>query len=193
MSKNIDPPYNLGKKDFQYNDKFVNEEDGFKHSKWLSFMNERLIAAHYLLKENGIVGISIDENEYAPLKLLCDDIFGESNRLITLHIQVRYENKSLNEKNDWQPLMEYVLIYSKNSSKMKANRPKKTYGLEKFNYKIIELDKGEQFVAGDRNITVFKKGSWKITKEAKAKILSLGVRSDNESAIHLYEKFGFKK
>ena len=94
----IDPPYNLGKDDFQYNDRFVGEDDGFKHSKWLSFISERLNLAYKLLSETGFIAISIDETEYAPLKLLCDDIFGEENRLITFHIQVRYDNKNLNEK-----------------------------------------------------------------------------------------------
>ena len=65
------------------------------------------------MKKDGIIAISIDENEYAPLKLLCDEIFGEQNHLSTHHLQVRYENKNLNEDNDWQPIMEYVLIYEK--------------------------------------------------------------------------------
>ena len=99
----IDPPYNLGKKDFSYNDTFVNEDDGYKHSKWLSFMNVRLEIAYQLLSKNGLIAISIDETEYAQLKLLCDDIFGEKNRLITFHIQVRYDNKNLNTKTIGNP------------------------------------------------------------------------------------------
>ena len=117
----IDPPYNLGKKDFSYNDTFVNEDDGYKHSKWLSFMNVRLEIAYQLLSKNGLIAISIDETEYAQLKLLCDDIFGEKNRLITFHIQVRYDNKNLNTKNDWQPIMEYILIYAKNKDVFKRD------------------------------------------------------------------------
>lgn len=80
----IDPPYNTGNKDFVYNDSFVDKEDGYRHSKWLSFMDRRLRIAKKLLSEKGIILISIDENEEAQLKLLCDEIFGESNHIATL-------------------------------------------------------------------------------------------------------------
>lgn len=69
----IDPPYNTGNKDFRYNDKFVEKDDGFRHSKWLSFMEKRLKLAKPLLKDTGVVFISIDENERAALELLCTE------------------------------------------------------------------------------------------------------------------------
>ena len=72
----IDPPYNTGNRDFMYNDKFVDIEDGYKHSKWLNFMEKRLKLAKNLLKDEGIIFISIDDNELSQLKLLCDRIFG---------------------------------------------------------------------------------------------------------------------
>lgn len=75
----IDPPYNTGNKDFVYNDSFVDKEDGYRHSKWLSFMNRRLRIAKKLLSEKGVIFISIDENEVAPLRLLGDKIFSEKN------------------------------------------------------------------------------------------------------------------
>lgn len=73
----IDPPYNTGNKDFVYNDKFVDKEDSYRHSKWLSFMSKRLRIAKQLLSDKGVIFISIDDNEQAQLKLLCDEIFGE--------------------------------------------------------------------------------------------------------------------
>ena len=73
----IDPPYNTGNKDFVYNDSFVDSEDGYRHSKWLSFMDKRLRIAKRLLSDRGVIFISIDDNEQANLKLLCDDVFGE--------------------------------------------------------------------------------------------------------------------
>ena len=73
----IDPPYNTGNKDFVYNDKFVDKEDTYRHSKWLSFMEKRLRIAKQLLSDKGVIFISIDDNEQAQLKLLCDEIFGE--------------------------------------------------------------------------------------------------------------------
>ena len=77
----IDPPYNTGNKDFVYNDSFVDREDTYRHSKWLSFMSRRLRIAKQLLSDKGVIFISIDEIEFAQLKLLCDEIFNESNLL----------------------------------------------------------------------------------------------------------------
>lgn len=75
----IDPPYNTGNKDFIYDDDFVDTNDSFRHSKWLSFMEKRLKIARELLNEKGVLFISIDDNEQANLKLLCDEIFGLEN------------------------------------------------------------------------------------------------------------------
>jgi len=75
----IDPPYNTGNNDFTYNDKYVDRDDPWRHSKWLSFMEKRLSLAKNLLKKEGTIFISIDDNEFAQLKLLCDEIFGEKN------------------------------------------------------------------------------------------------------------------
>lgn len=75
----IDPPYNTGNKDFSYNDSFVDKEDGYRHSKWLSFMDKRLRIAKQLLSEKGVIFISIDENEVAQLRMLGDTIFSEDN------------------------------------------------------------------------------------------------------------------
>lgn len=75
----IDPPYNTGNKDFIYNDEYVDKEDSWRHSKWVSFMYKRLRIARDLLKEDGVIFIHIDENEFAQLKLLCDEIFNDKN------------------------------------------------------------------------------------------------------------------
>lgn len=77
----FDPPYNTGNKDFKYNDSFVDQEDTYRHSKWLSFMHKRLAIAKRLLSEKGVILISINDKEQAQLKLLCDEIFGEDNIL----------------------------------------------------------------------------------------------------------------
>lgn len=70
----IDPPYNTGSKDFIYNDTYVDKDDTYRHSKWLSFMEKRLRLAKNLLKPSGAIFISIDQNELANLKLLCDEV-----------------------------------------------------------------------------------------------------------------------
>lgn len=75
----IDPPYNTGANDFIYDDKRIDLEDGYRHSKWISFIYKRLKIAKNLLSKDGIIFISIDDNEQAQLRLLCDEIFGEEN------------------------------------------------------------------------------------------------------------------
>lgn len=80
----IDPPYNTGNKDFVYNDSFVDSEDSFRHSKWLSFMDKRLKIAKQLLSDKGVIFISIDDNEQAQLKLLGDEIFGQEKFVATI-------------------------------------------------------------------------------------------------------------
>ena len=72
----IDPPYNTGNKDFIYNDHYVDKEDAYRHSKWISFMEKRLRIAHKLLKDDGVIFISIDDNEQANLVVLCNEVFG---------------------------------------------------------------------------------------------------------------------
>jgi len=72
----IDPPYNTGNKDFIYNDRFVEKEDGYRHSKWLNFMEKRLKLAKDLLTKDGVIFVSIDDNEYPRLVMLLENIFG---------------------------------------------------------------------------------------------------------------------
>ena len=78
----IDPPYNTGNKDFIFNDKYVDPEDAYRHSKWLSFIEKRLELAKGLLKNSGIIFVSIDDNEVAQLKLLMDKIFNNLTDMI---------------------------------------------------------------------------------------------------------------
>ncbi|MGZ8547130.1 MAG: site-specific DNA-methyltransferase [Sulfuricurvum sp.] len=75
----IDPPYNTGNKDFVYNDRFVEKEDKYRHSKWLNFMEKRLNLAKDLLTKDGVIFASIDDNEYPRLIMLFEKIFGENN------------------------------------------------------------------------------------------------------------------
>lgn len=107
----IDPPYNTGNKDFKYNDAFVDKEDSYRHSKWLSFMHKRLEIAKRLVKENGAIFISIDDNEQAQLKLLCDEIFGENNHVATLPVIMNL--KGNHDNYGFSDTHEYSLVYTK--------------------------------------------------------------------------------
>lgn len=115
----IDPPYNTGNNDFTYNDKFVDKEDSFRHSKWLSFMEKRLKLARNLLKDKGVIFISIDDNEQAPLKMLCDEIFGEANFAANFIWKSKgsgaYDTRGIKTEH------EYILLYAKNIDSSEFN------------------------------------------------------------------------
>ncbi len=129
----IDPPYNTGSDGFVYNDNFeytaenISEKMGIEleeaqriidmrgkstHSAWLTFMYSRLVLARDLLREDGAIFISIDDNEQANLKMICDEIFGEEN-FIT---QIIWEKTSNPNKtsNNVGVVHEYILVYQKN-------------------------------------------------------------------------------
>lgn len=106
----IDPPYNTGSKDFIYNDMQVVYEDTFRHSKWLSFMESRLKIAKKLLTRQGMLFISIDDNEHAQLKLLCDSIFSENNYVTSLIWQKKKGGG--NDSRHVATEHEYVLFYA---------------------------------------------------------------------------------
>lgn len=110
----IDPPYNTGNNDFKYNDKFVDHEDSYRHSKWLSFMSKRLKLAKNLLKDTGVIFISIDDNEVAQLKLLCDEFFGVLNFVGQL-IWRKKEGGGQTDKY-FATEHEYIVVYQKTSS-----------------------------------------------------------------------------
>lgn len=105
----IDPPYNTGK-EFTYNDNFIDPENPYRHSAWLDFMWRRLKVTRGLLAETGVVMISIDDNEQANLKLLCDEVFGESNFIAPIIWQGGRKNDSRFLSNGH----EYILVYVKN-------------------------------------------------------------------------------
>ena len=105
----IDPPYNTGNKDFVYNDSFIGKEDGYRHSMWLSFMKRRLKIAKGLLSDKGILIISIDDNEEAQLKMLCDEIFGEVNHIATLPTIMNLKGNQ--DEFGFAGTHEYTLVY----------------------------------------------------------------------------------
>lgn len=140
----IDPPYNTKNDEFVYPDKFdkeeaevlglanVSESDmermefSFKtkqsHNGWLSFMYPRLLLARDLLAKDGVIFISIDDNEQANLKLLCDEIFGEEN-FVAKFIWKRRSSSALSD-NNVSTDHEYVLVYNKGNLKDFLGIPK---------------------------------------------------------------------
>jgi adenine-specific DNA-methyltransferase len=152
----IDPPYNTGNNDFAYNDNFKGKEDEYRHSKWISFMNLRLNLAKELLADDGVIFISIDDNEQAQLKLLCDEIFGEENFISKIawinNLKGRILDKNFSE------VYELIYVYAKNSGKFKMNKilVEDEKVLKKYNLKdkISKYKKGHDFVNSDSKFNI---------------------------------------
>jgi adenine-specific DNA-methyltransferase len=153
----IDPPYNTANDEFVYPDKFDKEEAevlglanlsesdfarmdfSFKtkksHNGWLAFMYPRLLLARDLLSKDGVIFISIDDNEQANLKLLCDDVFGEENMVAVVP---RIAKRTSDKGTYFRPTKDYILVYAKNVNDLSE------FGIEKKrdenDYKFVETD-----------------------------------------------------
>ena len=141
----IDPPYNTGNQDFIYDDRYVNSDDLFSHSKWISFMNVRLQVAKKLLKNDGIIFLSIGDIELSDLKLLCDEIFGEKN---CLSIVPRLMKTGGNKGRFFSPNIDYVLVYAKNEAEARDFKGELDEELVKKLYNKIETEgprKGQRY------------------------------------------------
>ena len=116
----IDPPYNTGNKDFIYDDNYIGNDDCYQHSKWLSFMEKRILIAKRLLTKKGLIFISIDETELANLICLCNEIFNEDN-----FVSLFTRNSSSGEKTSIYNInknQDYVLVYCCNSDEFKKSK-----------------------------------------------------------------------
>jgi adenine-specific DNA-methyltransferase len=119
----IDPPYNTGNRDFVYNDRFMDKEDSWRHSKWCEFMFQRLMIARDLLKHDGAIFVSIDDNEMPALALLMKRIFGEENYVATFLWKRRTTSDSRN-LNGVSSDHEYVVCYQGGGSFRMQGRAK---------------------------------------------------------------------
>lgn len=127
----IDPPYNTGNQDFIYDDAFIDKNDGYSHSKWLSFMSERLEIAKRLLSDEGVIFISIDDNEQAQLKLLCDSIFGEDNFIG--NICRATGTTTGQDANKIGSSLDFAFVYRKTSSFILRGLPLSAKDMKRFN------------------------------------------------------------
>ncbi len=153
----IDPPYNTGNDSFNYN-------DNFNHSSWLVFMKNRLEAAREFLSDDGVIFVQCDDNEQAYLKVLMDEIFGRENFEVNYFIQVRYGDKTLAEKNNYQKLIEQILCYKKNTNFI-PNKDKENYSIENFVWKIDTKTPIKTIELKGRIVEIFTEQNYQITKE----------------------------
>jgi adenine-specific DNA-methyltransferase len=116
----IDPPYNTGATDWRYNNDYVDSTDQWRHSKWISLMRNRLVLAKNLLSERGVIYCAIDHYELFALGLLCDEIFGESNRLGVVTVIHKPEGRQF--ANFFSPSNEFMLVYAKNKAYAALNQ-----------------------------------------------------------------------
>lgn len=161
----IDPPYNTGAKDFVYNDKYVEKNDTWRHSKWINFMSKRLELSRNLLKNEGVIFISINEEEQAQLKLLCDEIFGADNYLTMFSIKVRHEGRILKGDKDFHEVIEYLFLYRKSNSFKTIKRVLDNTSIDEYVYEIEELiDNPKTINFGKKEIKVFEPNQYRIKK-----------------------------
>lgn len=171
----IDPPYNTGSDGFRYKDKRILEKfpDGtdvpkdhpLRHSYWLSFISKRLELAHNLLKDDGVIFISINEEEYSQLKLLCDRIFMPSNYLASFTVKVRHEDRILKGDKDFHETTEQLLMYRKSSKYKTIKRLQDNTSLAEYIYLVEELiDNPKEVQMGNKLVQVFEKNEYKISK-----------------------------
>lgn len=115
----IDPPYNTGNRDFVYNDRFVDKTHRFRHSLWLEFMYQRLVLAKELLADDGVIFVSIDDNELFRLGMLMDRVFGEINFIANVIWQKVYSPK--NTAQHFSDDHEYVMVYARDHGQWRPN------------------------------------------------------------------------
>ncbi len=169
----IDPPYNTGSDGFTYKDKrFLDRfPDGapipknhpLRHSVWLSFMEKRLKLARSLMKNDGVIYISINEEEYANLKLLCDSVFEYSNYITTITVKVRHENRILKGDKPIHETTELLLMYRNSPSFNISKRNVDNSDPSEYKYEIKELiDNPVVINMGGRDVEIFRPDEYEI-------------------------------
>ena len=200
----IDPPYNTGNKDFIYDDEYKSEDDGFRHSMWLSFMYERLKLARNLLSQEGAIFIQINDIEFAQLKMLCDDVFGEENflNIISVNMKNIAGASGGGEDKRFKKNCEYILVYAKNYSLLPLFNGPYVYTEmsdlvqqyidegKSWKYTTVLIDDGEKeyhgsTIDGDGNeIKVY------IRKNVVTMSINQVAKRDNITVKEAYQKYG---
>lgn len=179
----IDPPYNTGE-DFIYSDRFSmsadewtemsgeldeygnrltqnNESNGRFHTDWLNMIYPRLKIARDLLTDDGVIFISIDDNELENLRKICDEVFGVNNFEVDIHVKVRHEKRILREDIRYQLCMEHVLCYRK--QEFNPNRlAKEKNAKDDYMWDLQITEKPKSTIElGGYLIEIYDKDSWK--------------------------------
>lgn len=157
----IDPPYNTGNRDFIYNDSFIDKDDSYRHSKWLEFMFRRLELAKELLTEDGVIFVSIDDNEVFHLGLLMEQVFGAANFIANVIWQKVFSPKSTAQH--FSDDHEYIVCFALNKSVWRPNPVPRSVAQDKA-YKNPDKDPRGPWTSGDLSARNFySKGTYPIT------------------------------
>lgn len=158
----IDPPYNTGSDSFGYNDKF-------NQSTWLTFMQNRLSIAKNLLKDDGVVCVQCSFHQFAYLRVLMDDLF--EKHLCDFNIQVRHPDRALTGDEEFNDIIEYVLIYSNSSDKrMPYKEELKTIDDYTLQIELKDDVNPQVIVCGDKKVEVYTPEQYKIRTIAPSQL-----------------------
>lgn len=180
----IDPPYNTGNDSFAYN-------DSFNHSSWLTFMLNRLEIAKTLLKSDGVIFISCDDNEYTYLKNICDSIFGKERFENIFHIKVRHENRILRKDIRYQKVTEQMICYS-----MPNYNPNRIFNDKNTNQYLNKIEispeaKPISIKIGKFVVEVYEKNDYKLVTSENGDLKEYNIRgsliTQRGSASEFYE------
>ncbi|GAB1235127.1 site-specific DNA-methyltransferase [Ferrigenium sp. UT5] len=153
----IDPPYNTGSA-------FEHYDDALEHSTWLGLMRDRLEVIRRLLSPTGFICCHIDDSEGHYLKVLMDEVFGRSNYLVTMYVQVRYAEKTLKQDMAFHKQIEQIHVYRKDYG-AQPNQNSKDLSFDKFCYYITEKGVGKTITLGGKTVQVFQSGEWKVERK----------------------------
>lgn len=144
----IDPPYNTGADSFGYN-------DSFNQATWLLFMKNRLELAKRMLSDNGVILIQISFHQYPYLRILADEVFSQGKHLLDFNTLVRHPERSLTGDKEFNDVVEYTLVYSKNPGyKMPKMRIEKTDDDYQYDF-VLSGEPKEILNLGGKSVSVY--------------------------------------
>lgn len=153
----IDPPYNTGSDSFGYN-------DSFQQSTWLLFMKNRLEIAKKMLSNDGVMLIQISFHQYPYLRVLADEIFSDGKHVLDFNTLVRHPERSLTGDKEFNDVIEYTLVYSKNANyKMPKMKIEKTNDDYQYDFKLLD-EPYEVLNLGGKVVSVYRPEQVKIVK-----------------------------
>ena len=188
----IDPPYNTGNKDFIYDDVYVDREDSYVHSKWISFMYRRLLVASELLTKDGVIFISIDNNEYANLKILCDEVFGSNTYITTIHVELSAtQGMKIKAAKDGNIVKngEYILVYTRDGHRNVFTRPLTDSVKYDNHYSLFLLSDKDNSTYTEKPINEVIMNNTEIIQELSVlKLLNKNGKLSNDKISEAYDK-----